>query len=127
MSTYIVSVPISIGELCDKYTILQIKSEKISDVNKLNKIENEIRYLKPLIYQCKVSEDKLNDLKKVNEKLWDIEDKIRIKESQSVYDSEFIELARAVYITNDHRFVLKSEINEVYKSDICEVKSYAKY
>ena len=127
MSTYIVSVPISIGELCDKYTILQIKSEKISDVNKLNKIENEIRYLKPLIYQCKVSEDKLNDLKKVNEKLWDIEDKIRIKESQSVYDSEFIELARAVYITNDHRFELKSIINDVYKSDICEVKSYAKY
>ena len=127
MSTYIVSVPISIGELCDKYTILQIKSEKISDVNKLNKIENEIRYLKPLIYQCKVSEDKLNDLKKVNEKLWDIEDKIRIKESQSVYDSEFIELARSVYITNDHRFVLKSAINEYYKSDICEVKSYAKY
>lgn len=127
MSTYIVSVPISIGELCDKYTILQIKSEKISDVNKLNKIENEIRYLKPLIYQCKVSEDKLNDLKKVNEKLWDIEDKIRIKESHSVYDSEFIELARAVYITNDHRFELKSIINDVYKSDICEVKSYAKY
>ena len=127
MSTYIVSVPISIGELCDKYTILQIKSEKISDVNKLNKIENEIRYLKPLIYQCKVSEDKLNDLKKVNEKLWDIEDKIRIKESHSVYDAEFIELARAVYITNDHRFELKSAINEYYKSDICEVKSYAKY
>ena len=127
MTTNIVSVPISIGELCDKYTILQIKSEKISDVNKLNKIENEIRYLKPLIYQCKVSEDKLNDLKKVNEKLWDIEDKIRIKESQSVYDSEFIELARAVYITNDHRFELKSIINDVYKSDICEVKSYAKY
>jgi hypothetical protein len=127
MTTNIVSVPISIGELCDKYTILQIKSEKISDVNKLNKIENEIRYLKPLIYQCKVSEDKLNDLKKVNETLWDIEDKIRIKESHSVYDAEFIELARAVYITNDHRFELKSIINDVYKSDICEVKSYAKY
>ena len=127
MGTNIISVPISIGELCDKYTILQIKAEKISDVNKLNKIENEIRYLKPLIYQCKVSEDKLNDLKMINEKLWDIEDKIRIKESHSVYDAEFIELARSVYITNDHRFELKSEINEVYKSDICEVKSYAKY
>ena len=127
MTTNIVSVPISIGELCDKYTILQIKAEKISDANKLIKIENEIQYLKPLIYQCKVSEDKLYDLKKVNEKLWDIEDKIRIKESQSEYDAEFIELARAVYITNDHRFELKSIINDVYKSDICEVKSYAKY
>jgi hypothetical protein len=127
MSTNIVSVPISIGELCDKYTILQIKAEKISDANKLIKIENEIQHLKPLIYQCKVSEDKLYDLKKVNKKLWDIEDKIRIKESQSAYDAEFIELARAVYITNDHRFELKSIINNVYKSDICEVKSYAKY
>jgi hypothetical protein len=127
MSTNIVSVPISIGELCDKYTILLIKAERIRDANKLIKIENEIMYLKPLIYQCKVSEDKLYDLKKVNEKLWDIEDKIRIKESQSVYDAEFIELARAVYITNDHRFELKSIINDVYKSDICEVKSYAKY
>ena len=127
MSTNIVSVPISIGELCDKYTILQIKSEKISDVNKLIKIENEIQHLKPLIYQCKVSEDKLNDLKKVNEKLWDIEDNIRNKELKSLFDNEFIELARAVYITNDRRFELKSIINEVYKSDICEVKSYAKY
>jgi hypothetical protein len=127
MSNNIVSVPISIGELCDKYTILQIKAEKICDANKLIKIENEIQYLKPLIYQCKVSEDKLYDLKTVNEKLWDIEDKIRIKESQSAYDAEFIELARAVYITNDHRFELKSIINNVYKSDICEVKSYAKY
>lgn len=127
MSTNIVSVPISIGELCDKYTILQIKAERIRDANKLIKIENEIQHLKPLIYQCKVSEDKLNDLKMINEKLWDIEDKIRIKESHSVYDAEFIELARSVYITNDHRFELKSEINEVYKSDICEVKSYAKY
>ena len=127
MTTNLVSVPISIGELCDKYTILQIKAERIRDANKLIKIENEIQHLKPLIYQCKVSEDKLNDLKMINEKLWDIEDKIRIKESHSAYDTEFIELARAVYITNDHRFELKSAINEYYKSDICEVKSYAKY
>lgn len=127
MSTNLVSVPISIGELCDKYTILQIKAERIRDANKLIKIENEIQHLKPLIEECKVSLDKLNDLKKVNESLWDIEDNIRNKESKSLFDNEFIELARAVYITNDHRFELKSAINEYYKSDICEVKSYAKY
>ena len=127
MSTNLVSVPISIGELCDKYTILQIKAERIRDANKLIKIENEIQHLKPLIDECKVSLDKLNDLKKVNESLWDIEDNIRNKESKSLFDNEFIELARAVYITNDHRFELKSAINEYYNSDICEVKSYAKY
>jgi hypothetical protein len=127
MSTNLVSVPISIGELCDKYTILQIKAERICDANKLIKIENEIQHLKPLIDECKVSLDKLNDLKKVNESLWDIEDNIRNKESKSLFDNEFIELARAVYITNDHRFELKSAINEYYNSDICEVKSYAKY
>lgn len=127
MSTNIVSVPISIGELCDKYTILQIKAERILDANKLLKIENEIQHLKPLIEECKIEQVSLDNLKKVNESLWDIEDNIRNKELKSLFDNEFIELARAVYITNDRRFVLKSEINEVYKSDICEVKSYAKY
>lgn len=127
MNSTIVSVPISIGELCDKYTILQIKAEKITDTNKLNKIKNEIQHLKPLVEQCNVSQDKLNALKNVNEKLWNIEDNIRNKESQSLFDAEFIELARSVYITNDYRFELKSSINECYNSDICEVKSYAKY
>jgi hypothetical protein len=127
MTSSIVSVPISIGELCDKYTILQIKIEKITDTNKLNKIKNEIQHLKPLVEQCNVSQDKLNALKNVNEKLWNIEDNIRNKESQSLFDAEFIELARSVYITNDYRFELKSSINECYNSDICEVKSYAKY
>ena len=127
MSKNIISVPISIGELCDKYTILQIKREKITDSNKLSKIENEIQYLKPLIEQCNVSLDKLNELKNVNEKLWLIEDDIRVKESQSIFSLEFIELARSVYITNDLRFELKKSINELYNSDICEVKSYAKY
>lgn len=127
MNVNTVSVPISIGELCDKYTILQIKSEKINDTAKLNKIENEIQHLKPLILQHNICEDSLITLKNVNEKLWNIEDKIRIKESQSLFDAEFIELARSVYVTNDHRFELKSAINDYYKSDICEVKSYTKY
>ena len=127
MTTNIVSVPISIGELCDKYTILQIKSEKISDVNKLNKIENEIRYLKPLIYQCKVSEDKLNDLKMINEKLWDIEDELRTIETTKNFDTHFIELARKVYYTNDDRFLLKNQINELTDSEVREQKDYIEY
>ena len=63
----------------------------------------------------------------VNEKLWEIENKIRCKESESLFDNEFIELSRSVYITNDRRFELKLLINEYYKSEICEVKSYSKY
>jgi len=123
----IILVPISIGELCDKYTILQIKKDKICDDKKLSKIEKEFLSLKPLIEQCNVSIDKLNELKLVNEKLWEIENKIRCKESDSLFDNEFIELSRLVYITNDRRFELKSLINEYYKSEICEVKSYSKY
>lgn len=122
-----VSVPISVGELCDKYTILQIKAMRITDTHKLSKIENEMRYLKPIVEQYNVSIDTLNELLYVNETLWNIEDNIRNKEAVSSFDIEFIELARAVYMTNDRRFELKSFINEQYKSDICEVKSYAKY
>jgi len=123
----IISVPISIGELCDKYTILQIKKDKITELHKLSKIENELLYLKPFIDQYNISVDKLNELKSVNEKLWEIENNIRNKESQSLFDIEFIELARLVYSTNDKRFELKSLINEYYNSDIYEVKSYCKY
>jgi hypothetical protein len=123
----IILVPVSIGELFDKYTILQIKKDKITEVDKLIKIENELLYLKPFIEQYNISIDKLNELKSVNEKLWEIENNIRNKESQSLFDNDFIELARLVYITNDKRFELKSLINKYYNSEICEVKSYCKY
>ena len=123
----IILVPASIGELCDKYTILQIKKDKIIELDKLSKIENELLYLKPFIEQYNISIDKLNELKSVNEKLWEIENSIRNKESQSLFDNEFIELARLVYKTNDERFELKSLINKYYNSEIYEVKSYCKY
>jgi hypothetical protein len=123
----IILVPVSIGELCDKYTILQIKKDKIKEPDKLSKIENEILYLKPFIEQYNISIDKLNELKSINEKLWEIENNIRNKESQSLFDNEFIELARLVYKTNDSRFELKSLINKYYNSEINEVKSYCKY
>ena len=117
----IISVPISIGELCDKYTILQIKKDKITEQDKLSKIENELLCLKPFIEQYNISIDKLNALKSINEKLWEIENSIRNKESQSLFDNEFIELARLVYKTNDERFELKSLINNYYNSEIYEV------
>lgn len=104
----IISVPISIDELCDKYTILQIKKDKITELDKLSKIENELLCLKLFIEQYNISIDKLNALKSINEKLWEIENSIRNKESQSLFDNEFIELARLVYKTNDERFELKS-------------------
>jgi len=123
----IIQVPISIGELCDKYTILQIKGEKITDKHKLIKIEEELRYLESIVSELNITSDKIVELKLVNEKLWKIEDSIRIKEYNKEFDAEFIELARSVYVTNDLRFEIKNNISKEYNSDIFEVKSYNKY
>jgi len=121
------SVPVSIGELCDKYTILQIKAERITDVEKLVKVNNELELLRPIVERFSVSHELLANLKEINERLWDIEDSIRKKESLKQFDNEFIEIARTVYVTNDARFGAKTEINEHYNSHVCEVKSYAEY
>lgn len=123
----IVQVPISIGELCDKYTILLIKEEKITDEAKLLNIQKEMAYLKFLIVSLNIPMKKLTNLKYVNEKLWNIEDNIRIKEMNKEFDNDFIELARSVYITNDLRFEIKNDISKEYNSDILEVKSYTQY
>jgi len=123
----IIQVPISVGELCDKYTILQIKGEKITDKHKLIKIEEELRYLESIVSELNITSDKIVELKLVNEKLWKIEDSIRIKEYNKEFDAEFIELARSVYVTNDLRFEIKNNISKEYNSDIFEVKSYNKY
>lgn len=123
----IVQVPVSIGELCDKYTILLIKKEKITDEVKLSNIRRELSYLESIVADLNVPYSNIYDLKKVNEKLWDIEDNIRIKEMHKEFDNEFIQLARSVYVTNDMRFEIKNEISKLFKSDILEVKSYNKY
>jgi hypothetical protein len=123
----IVQVPVSIGELCDKYTILLIKKEKITDEVKLSNIRKELSYLESIVADLNVPYSNIYDLKKVNEKLWDIEDNIRIKEMHKEFDNEFIQLARSVYVTNDMRFEIKNEISKLFKSDILEVKSYNKY
>lgn len=123
-----VNIPVSIGELWDKYTILLIKNDKIIDIRKLALVKKEITSLQGFMDIYAFQEDHLYiELKKVNEKLWDIEDKLRIKEIEKKFDNEFITLARAVYYTNDERAEIKKHININYNSTICEVKEYVDY
>jgi len=123
-----VNVPISIGELWDKYTILLIKKEKIKDEQKISYVLSEIKCLDSLmnLYSYK-NNDLFIKLQKVNLELWDIEDNLRIKEKEKLFDNEFIELARSVYYTNDKRAEIKKEINILFNSQIHEVKEYVDY
>tara|TARA_B100001057_G_scaffold494903_1_gene592558 strand:+ start:1198 stop:1581 length:384 start_codon:yes stop_codon:yes gene_type:complete len=124
------TVPVSDGELIDKYTIVLIKTERIDDTNKKEKAKKESDLLKPYVYKLSTTyklSELINELKKVNESLWDIEDHIRKKEKCKDFDDEFIQLARNVYITNDKRAEVKNKINTITKSEIVEVKSYEKY
>jgi hypothetical protein len=124
-----VLVPVSVGELLDKITILQINSERIEDQNKLVNVRKE---LTALIETCRknsidVAHPLVRELKSVNEELWVIEDDIREKERAKTFDQKFIELARAVYVTNDKRFQIKSQINKAMGSAYAEEKSYKPY
>ena len=121
-------VEVSNGELVDKYTILQIKTERINCPEKVRNVIAEKSILEPLVRQIiDMNSDMFNSLLSVNKSLWDIEDKIREKERNKQFDDEFIELARLVYITNDNRSKIKREINEFTNSDIIEEKSYETY
>ena len=123
-------VNVSVGELIDKFTILLIKQKKITNDEKLLKVKTEIEYLQPTITEVKDNYDideLFEQLVLINSKLWDIEDNIRIKEKNKVFDDGFIQLARSVYFTNDERAHIKNLINEKTKSAIFEVKSYEKY
>jgi len=124
-------VEVSNGELLDKFSILKIKLEKINDEFKLINIKNEIDTISKNCEEIIQSDMRLSvifeELISVNESLWDIEDKIRIKEKEKEFDSEFIELARSVYITNDIRFTLKNKINIITLSKLVEEKSYESY
>ena len=124
-------IPISWGELFDKLTILQIKLENIKDKKALKNVKIEHDQLQ-LIYNNNFLGNQnaklfLTDLKEINKKLWNIEDKIRDKERNKVFDKEFIELARNVYITNDKRSSIKRNINKIFRSEIIEEKSYEDY
>ena len=120
-----VAVPISLGELIDKITILEIKEYKLEN-NKAKNVINELNQLTIILNNLNfVIEEKLIDnLREVNKKLWEIEDLIRLKEKENNFDDEFIKLARAVYKNNDERSKIKRNINIIYKSDIIEEKSY---
>lgn len=124
-----VLVPVSVGELLDKVTILQIKCERIPDPAKLANIKKELSALMSTCEQhsINVAHPLVSDLKKINESLWVIEDDIRDKERAKEFDAKFIELARAVYVTNDQRFQVKSKINKEMGSAYAEEKSYQPY
>ena len=120
--------PISLGELIDKITILQIKKEKIKGKqlqNILKEYSSLIKILQESGFQIEGS--LIEDLKIINLDLWDIEDQIRKKENLKEYDKNFIELARSVYKKNDTRASIKKKINRKYNSEIIEEKSYTEY
>ena len=123
----LVYVPVSVGELFDKYTILQIKKLKITDQLKLESVIKEIDFLKPFINEYNVDLEIVSELSEVNLLLWNIEDKIREKERRKELDEEFIQLARNVYITNDKRSQIKNKINLLLNSCLTDIKSYEKY
>ena len=121
-------IEVSIGEIVDKLTILKIKKNNITDESKLFNIIAEYDYLYDVVFnQLKIESDDFNNLLLVNESLWKIEDDIRDKERDKVFDIEFIELARSVYTTNDKRSEIKKEINLKYGSLFVEEKSYSNY
>ncbi len=125
-----VSIPVSVGELIDKLSILQVKKTKISDELKLEFVNKEFEILYNLssVYLDDIEIESLyHQLVQINSSLWDVEDKLRVIESEKRFEGEFISLARKVYFTNDDRFRLKNEINLITSSEIREVKDYVKY
>ena len=124
-------VPLSPGELLDKITILRIKVARIQDAAKLANVKRELTLLEQTwkdsgaaVHDVALDERALEN---VNERLWDIEDRIRDKEAHQTFDREFIELARAVYICNDERAAIKKRINVQLGSSLVEEKSYKQY
>ncbi len=122
----LIYTPISVGELGDKITILRIKENKISDHSKLSNVRNELTALESIWNdQGLFNKIDLSPLQEINNALWDIEDKIRVKESLQKFDEEFISLARSVYKLNDKRAELKKIINQQIGSELVEEKSYS--
>ncbi len=124
-------VPVSFGELLDKIAILQIKSERMGDPAKLANVRNELDALERtwLAHPAAVKDiaELRARLKAVDERLWDIEDAIRLKEKAQAFDAEFVKLARSVYFENDERARIKKEINLALGSAYVEEKSYQDY
>ena len=126
-----IQIPISPGELLDKITILQIKSERIADATKVANVRTELAMLEQVWSEAVEDDDVIRgltaELKSINEALWEIEDDIRDEERNKRFGERFIELARAVYVTNDERANAKKKINLHLNSTIVEEKSYQDY
>ena len=120
-------LPCSLGELYDKITILQIKSNNISDPKKKANVQKELKSLLKIAEEYPINPDLHRDLLMINREIWDIEDGIRIEEKNKDYGDDFIQLARSVYFKNDRRAEIKKEINIQYGSNIVEEKSYEEY
>ena len=124
-------IPISPGELLDKITILEIKSACIPSEEKKANVDNELAMLNKIWNDSVIQDDTINtlrqEMKQINETLWNIEDDIRDEERNKRFTERFIELARSVYVTNDVRAEVKKRINLYLKSDIVEEKSYQDY
>lgn len=126
----IISIPVSLGELIDKISILHIKNINIKDEEKLKLIREELELLNQTLNKHIKNNDiqnYLDSLIEINSKLWVIEDDIRDCERKKKFDQTFIDLARSVYFTNDKRSEVKLEINKKFGSKIIEVKSYEEY
>ena len=126
-----IKIPFSSGELIDKISILKIKRKKIINKSKLRNINKELSLLNK-IYKNNFQKNKKillyeKKLIKINKKLWDVEDNIRLLESKKKFNQKFIDLARAVYINNDQRSEIKKKINELTGSYLIEEKSYKLY
>lgn len=126
-----IRIPVATGELLDKITILRIKSERLVDPDKAANVRRELELLEAVWHETGVDDERVTvrveRLKAVNERLWEIEDRIRAKEAAGDFGREFIELARGVYLNNDERAAIKREINELTGSTLVEEKSYQEY
>ena len=126
-----IKVPVSPGEVLDKITILEIKSERIKDPEKVANVRVELTLLQETWSENIRDTEQIRklhaQLKGINEALWEIEDDIRDKERAREFDARFIELARAVYVTNDRRSEVKKQLNLHLGSEIIEEKSYQDY
>ena len=120
-------IEVSNGEIVDKFTILEIKLRNSDSEQKSEQIVKEMTHLSPIVEELNVPSEVIDGLRDVNQKLWDIEDALRVHENNYNFDEEFVRLARLVYHTNDKRFAFKSEINKITNSDINEQKILPNY
>ena len=120
-------IPVSVGELFDKVSILEIKKTKIEDQEKLSNVNLELEHLGRHLHDGARDDSLFSELADINLALWKVEDEIRDKESGGVFDKSFVSLARSVYYLNDKRSEIKREINSKFDSNLTEEKEYSRY